>query len=160
MPYIMRYPRGIAAGSVNDDMILNVDFAPTYLEMAGLPLQAEMQGRSFVPLLQGETPADWRESMYYRYWMHRTHHNVYAHYGIRSSRHKLIYYYADPLGTTGSLDGIFTPEWELFDLETDPFELNNIVDDPANAELVQTLKDEMHELQAAVGDERYHLDRD
>ncbi len=160
MPYIMRYPRGIEAGSVNDDMVLNVDFAPTYLELAGLPAQEAMQGRSFAPLLQGETPADWRENMYYRYWMHRTHHNVYAHYGIRTRRHKLIYYYADPLGTLGSLDGVFTPEWELFDLEADPYELNNIVHDPANADLVAALKAELHQLQADVGDVRYHLDVD
>lgn len=160
MPYIMRFPRGIKAGSVNDDMVLNVDFAPTYLELAGLPPQAEMQGRSFAPLLRGETISDWRESMYYRYWMHRTHHNVYAHYGIRTRRHKLIYYYADPLDTTGSLAGTFSPEWELFDLATDPYELNNIVHDPANAELVAALKSELHQLQADVDDERYHLDVD
>ncbi|MXV92974.1 MAG: sulfatase [Chloroflexi bacterium] len=158
MPYIMRYPRGIAPGTVNDDMLLNVDFAPTYLELAGLPPQAAMQGRSFAPLLRGEAVSDWRESMYYRYWMHRAHHNVYAHYGIRTRRHKLIYYYADPLETAGSLPGTFTPEWELFDLEADPYELKNIVNDPANAELVAALKAELHQLQAAVGDERYRLD--
>ena len=160
MPYIMRYPRGIEAGGVNDDMVLNVDFAPTCLELAGLPAQDAMQGRSFAPQLNGDTPDDWRESMYYRYWMHRTHHNVYAHYGIRTRRHKLIYYYADPLGTMGSLDGKFTPEWELFDLEADPYELNNVVDAPENAGLVASLKAEMHQLQADVGDERYALDVD
>ena len=160
MPYIMRYPRGIEAGGVNDDMVLNVDFAPTYLELAGLPAQDAMQGRSFAPQLNGETPDDWRESMYYRYWMHRTHHNVYAHYGIRTRRHKLIYYYADPLGTMGSLDGNFTPEWELFDLEADPYELHNIVEAPENADLVAALKAEMRQLQADVGDERYALDVD
>ena len=160
MPYIMRYPRGIAPGGVNDDMILNVDFAPTYLELAGLPAQEAMQGRSFAPLLNDETPADWRDRMYYRYWMHKAHHNVYAHYGIRTLRHKLIYYYADALGTAGSIDETYEPEWELFDLATDPYELNNIVDDPANADLVAELKAELHRLQAEVGDERYHLDVD
>ena len=160
MPYIMRYPNGIEAGSSNDDMILNVDFAPTYLELAGLPIPASVQGRSFTPQLSGETPADWRDAMYYRYWMHKAHHNVYAHYGIRNHRYKLIYYYADAMGTAGSIEGTYAPEWEMFDLEVDPCELNNVVDDPAYVELVVELKAEMHRLQAEVGDERYHLDVD
>ena len=141
-------------------MILNVDFGPTYLELAGLPVPEAMQGRSFAPLLRGETPPDWRESMYYRYWMHKAHHNVYAHYGIRTRRYKLIYYYADAMGVEGSIGERYEPEWELFDLDADPFELKNVVDDPANAELVVELKAEMHRLQAEVGDERYHLDVD
>ena len=160
MPYIMRYPRLIEAGTVNADMILNVDFAPTYLELADLPIPADVQGRSFAPQLAGERPDDWRQAMYYRYWMHKAHHNVYAHYGIRTHRHKLIYYYADAMGTEGSIDETYEPEWELFDLEADPFELNNIVGEPANADLVVELKAELHRLQAEVGDERYHLDRD
>ena len=160
MPYVMRYPRGIAAGSVNRDMILNVDFAPTYLELAGLPVPDHFQGRSFAPLLRGETPDDWRVAMYYRYWMHKTHHNVYAHYGIRSDRYKLIYYYADALGQAGTIDETYPPEWELFDLEMDPYELNNVVDDPAYAERVIELKAQLHRLQAEVGDERHHLDVD
>ena len=160
MPYIMRYPEGIAAGSVNRDMILNVDFAPTCLELAGLPAPAHYQGRSFAPLLRGERPDDWRESMYYRYWMHKTHHNVYAHYGIRTGRYKLIYYYADALGQAGAIDETYAPEWELFDLERDPCELNNVIDDPAYSERVIELKAELYRLQAEVGDERYHLDVD
>ncbi|MCB0109782.1 MAG: sulfatase, partial [Caldilineaceae bacterium] len=84
MPFIIRFPQEIAAGTINDDMILNVDFAPLFLDLAGVPIPAEMQGRSFRPLLQGTTPTDWREAMYYRYWMHKAHHNVYAHYGIRT----------------------------------------------------------------------------
>ncbi|MCY4064318.1 MAG: sulfatase [Chloroflexi bacterium] len=160
MPYIMRYPGAIEAGGVNEDMILNVDFGPTYLELAGLPAQEAMQGRSFAGQLSGESSDDWRGSMYYRYWMHKTHHNVYAHYGIRTHRYKLIYYYADAMGTEGSIDETYEPEWELFDLEIDPFELNNVVDEPAYADLVVELKAEMHRLQAEVGDERYHLDVD
>ena len=160
MPYVMRYPRGIAAGGVNRDMILNVDFAPTYLELAGLPIPDHYQGRSFAPLLRGETPEDWQVAMYYRYWMHKTHHNVYAHYGIRSDRYKLIYYYADALGQAGTIDETYPPEWELFDLEMDPYELNNVVDNPAYAERVIELKAQLHRLQTEVGDERYHLDVD
>ena len=160
MPYIMRYPKGIAAGSVNGDMILNVDFAPTFLELAGLPAPDHVQGRSFAPLLKNETPEDWREAMYYRYWMHKAQHSVYAHYGIRTHRYKLIYYYADALGQAGAIDETYTPEWELFDLERDPHELNNVIHDPAYAERVIGLKAELHRLQTEVGDERYPLDVD
>jgi arylsulfatase A-like enzyme len=160
MPYIMRYPKQIEAGTVCDDMVLNVDFAPTYLELAGLDAPDHYQGASFAPLLNGEKPDDWQTSMYYRYWMHKTHHNVYAHYGIRTMRYKLIYYYADALGQLGSIDETYEPEWELFDLETDPYEMNNVFHDPAYADLVVQLKAEMHQMQAELGDTRYHLDVD
>ncbi|MBN2309529.1 MAG: sulfatase [Candidatus Hydrogenedentes bacterium] len=160
MPFIVRYPKEIAPGSVNDDMVLNVDFAPLFLDLAGVSVPETFQGRSIRPLLQGATPADWRQAMYYRYWMHKEHHNVYAHYGIRTRRHKLIYYYADALGQPGAIGETYDPEWELFDLETDPYELRSIYGDPANAPLVRELKDEMHRLQAEVGDERYVKDTD
>jgi arylsulfatase A-like enzyme len=160
MPLIMRYPKEIAPGSVNDDMVLNLDFPELFLDLAGVDIPDDMQGRSFRPLLQGETPDDWRDAMYYRYWMHKAHHNVYAHYGVRTKRYKLIYYYADALGQAGAIDETYEPEWELFDLEADPYELNNVVDDPAYAETVRELKDLMHRLQAEVGDERYDKDRD
>ena len=160
MPFIVRYPKEIAAGSVNDDMILNVDFAPLFLELAGVAVPPDMQGRSFQPLLHGDTPDDWRTAMYYRYWMHKEHHNVYAHYGIRTLQHKLIYYYADALGQLGAIDETYEPEWELFDLAQDRYELHNVYDDPAHADTVRQLKDELHRLQAAVGDERYPKDVD
>ena len=118
------------------------------------------QGHSFRPLLDGETPSDWQTSMYYRYWMHKTHHNVYAHYGVRTERYKLIYYYSDALGQLGAIDETYEPEWELFDLETDPYEMNNIVDDPKYADIVIELKAELHRLQADLQDERYPLDKD
>lgn len=158
MPYIMRYPKGIDAGTVCDDMILNVDFASTYLEMATVDVPEHYQGSSFKPLLEGETPDDWQTSMYYRYWMHKAHHNVYAHYGIRTMRYKLIYYYSDALGQAGAIDETYEPEWELFDLENDPYELNNVVDHPDYADIVTELKTELHRLQANVEDTPYHLD--
>lgn len=159
MPLIVRYPREIAAGSVNQELILNIDFAPLFLELAGLPVPDAMQGRSIRPLLQGQMPADWRQAMYYRYWMHKAHHNVYAHYGLRTRQYKLIYYYADALGTAGSLDESYEPEWELFDLAQDPHELNNVVNDPAYGEIVVQLKAQLHQMQADVGDTRYPADR-
>ncbi len=160
MPFILRYPRKVAAGTTNDDMVLNVDFAPLFLDLAGVEVPADMQGRSFLPLLQGETPSDWREAMYYRYWMHKAHHNVYAHYGIRTLQHKLIYYYADALEQAGSIDETYEPEWELFDLAQDPYELHNVYGDPDYAATAAALKAELHQLQSALGDERYAKDVD
>ena len=172
MPLIMRYPKEVAPGSVNDDIVLNVDFPALFLDLAGVPVPTEMQGRSLRPLLQNSTPPDWRQGMYYRYWMNAAHHNVGAHYGIRTHKHKLIYYYYDGCGQPGTDDGLFAgdgpvssleglePEWELFDLEKDPQELNNVVKDPAYAGVFRELKDELHRLQAEVGDARHHTDTD
>jgi arylsulfatase A-like enzyme len=159
MPFIVRYPREIEPGNICQDMILNADFAPLFLDLAEVDIPDDMQGRSFRQILQGNTPDDWRTSMYYRYWMHKAHHNVYAHYGIRNMDYKLIYYYSDALGQPGAVDETYEPEWELFDLKKDPYEMNSVYKDPAYADIVKKLKDEMHQLQAEVGDERYEKDR-
>jgi arylsulfatase A-like enzyme len=161
MPFVLRYPREVKPGSVNDDIVTNVDFAPLFLDLAGAAIPAEFQGRSFRPLLQGRTPADWPDAMYYRYWMHGSKdHNVAAHYGIRTKTHKLIYYYADPLGQPGATGERCEPEWELFDLEADPRELRNVIREPAYARIAFDLKRRLHELQQQVGDQRYVLDTD
>jgi arylsulfatase A-like enzyme len=152
MPFIVRYPREIPAGSTCDDIVSNVDFAPTFLDYAGVDIPEEMQGRSIRPLLCGETPDDWPTSLYYRYWMHLAHHYVYAHYGVRTERYKLIYYYAKALGTTGSIEDPKPPEWELFDLEVDPLEMNSVYDDPDYADTVATLKKELARLRDEVQD--------
>jgi len=96
--------------------------------------------------------------MYYRYWMHLTHDHVYAHYGVRTHQYKLIYYYADGLNQKGSVEDTKEPEWELFDLEKDPYELNSVYNDPEYADIVCELKDELYRLQAKVQDERYVKD--
>jgi arylsulfatase A-like enzyme len=153
MPFIIRYPREIAPGTVNADMVLNLDFPSTLLDYAGVPIPDDMQGTSIRPLLRGRTPGGWRTSMYYRYWMHKAHHNVYAHYGVRTLRYKLIYYYGEACGQEGAIDEPTEPEWELFDLDRDPCELNNLYRDPACADVVTELKSELHRLQAEVGDE-------
>ncbi len=160
MPYIMRYPREIKPGSVSDTMILNVDFAPTWLDYAGIEIPEEMQGYSFRSICSGIPPDNWRTSMYYRYWMHLAHHNVYAHYGIRTHDHKLIYYYADDLGQPFALKGTKEPAWELFDLQKDPREINNVYNDPEYSDILKSLKDELHIKQAEVKDERYYKDVD
>ena len=155
MPFVIRYPREIAPGTVNDDIILNVDFPLTWLDYAGIDAPDAMQGVSFRPLLNGVTPEGWQTSLYYRYWMHLAHHNVYAHYGVRTLRYKLIYYYADALGQPGAIDDPREPEWELFDLDNDPYELHNVYHNPAYVGVVCDLTAELYRLQASVGDEPY-----
>ena len=152
MPFLVRYPPEIAAGSVSKDMVLNVDFAETFLDYAGRPAPADMQGRSFRANLAGKTPADWRTAMYYRYWMHLAQHGVPAHYGIRTHKHKLIFYYGLPLNMAGAVKRPTEPEWELFDLEKDPQEMKNVYADPAYAPVVKELKAELLRLKDAVGD--------
>ncbi|MBU0478348.1 sulfatase [bacterium] len=159
MPFILRYPKEVNPGTINDDIVVNVDFAPLFMDLAGIPIPDDFQGRSFCPLLYAEKLSDWRQAMYYRYWMHKdTSHNVYAHYGIRTKRHKLIYYYSDALGQPGAFDESYEPEWELFDLLEDPHELHNVYDDPRYANVAKELKLELHRLQKEVGDERYVKD--
>jgi arylsulfatase A-like enzyme len=153
MPFLIRYPGVLKAGTVNRDMVLNIDFAPTFLDFAGAKAPAEMQGRSFLPNLQGHTPKDWRKSMYYRYWMHNTaDHHVPAHYGLRTDRWKLIYYYGKPLGMTGAKPPDTEPDWELYDTKNDPREMHNLYRDPKYAGLIKKLKEELAAKQKEAGD--------
>ena len=117
MPFLVRWPAGVTPGTVARAMALNVDFAPTFLEAAGLPVPADMQGRSLMPVLRGRVPADWRTSMYYRYYHDPGDHNTRAHYGVRTATHKLISFWK-------------SGEWELFDLVNDPGELHNLYGQP------------------------------
>jgi arylsulfatase A-like enzyme len=154
MPFVVRYPAAIRSGSVSSDMILNVDFAPTFLDYAGVEVPERFQGTSFRRLLEGSAPEGWQQSMYYRYWMHRDRpHGVWAHYGVRTLRHKLIYYYGEALGQQGANHEPRPPYWELYDLEKDPLELENVYADPQYAQVVPGLKAELRRLQQKVGDE-------
>jgi len=153
MPFLVRYPRLIEPGSSSDAIVLNLDVAQTFLELAGVEPTAPMQGRSLVPLLRGETPADWRTSMYYRYWMHLDgSHGVWAHRGVRTRRHKLVHYYGDGLDQPGAGGDPRSEEWELFDLETDPFELHSLHDDPDHAGVLADLRSELSRLSDEAGD--------
>ncbi|HUT24505.1 MAG TPA: sulfatase [Sumerlaeia bacterium] len=152
MPFLVRYPREIEAGTVNKDIILNTDFAPTFLDYAGQATPSDMQGRSFRPALTGNRPPDWRASMYYRYWMHMAHHSNPAHYGVRTQRYKLIFFYGLPLDASGAEPEPTAPGMELYDLEKDPKELHNVYDDPAYADAVRELKEELLRLKAELGD--------
>jgi arylsulfatase A-like enzyme len=157
MPLLVRYPREVPAGAHCDELVLNVDFAQTILDYAGVPAHPRMQGESLQPVLRGEHPTDWRRSMYYRYWEHLSDpHQVVAHYGVRTASHKLVYYYGQACGAPGAVDEARPPEWELFDLLADPKELYSRYGDPEYAEVVAMLTAELDRLQAALGDTGLH----
>jgi arylsulfatase A-like enzyme len=141
MPLLVRYPKQIKPGSINNDIIMNLDFAPTFLDFAGVSIPADMQGRSIRTLLQGKTPKDWRKSMYYHYYEYPAVHSAKRHYGVRTQRYKLIHFYND------------IDQWELYDLQKDPDELNNIYDDPAYTDVVKKLKAELSRLREEFKDD-------
>lgn len=142
-PLIIRYPKLIKAGSVCNDMVMNIDYAPTFLELAGVQIPDDIQGESLVPVLKGKTPSDWRNAVYYRYYDFPDAHMVERHYGIRTERYKLIHYYY-------SMD-----QWELYDLKEDPIEVNNLIGNPKYKDLVVKLKKQLYELQAYYKDKPY-----
>ena len=137
-PLIVRWPGNVKPGSVNDDIVSNVDFAETFLDMAGVPIPGDMQGRSLVPILKGEKPADWRTSLYYHYYEYPAVHMVKKHEGVYDGRFKLIHYYDD------------IDEWELLDGQTDPLEMKNVYADPKYAADIQRLKKELERLKTEL----------
>ena len=152
VPLIVRWPRSVGPGTISDAMVNSVDLAPTLLDIAGAAVPESMQGRSLVPILEGSTPTNWRTATYYRYWMHMTHHDNPAHYGIRTRELKLVFFYGLPLDSPGALAEPTPPHWELYDLRTDPHEMRNVYADPAYAETRQRLEDELFRLKEEVGD--------
>jgi arylsulfatase A-like enzyme len=151
MPFVIRYPKEIPAGTRNKDIILNIDFASLIADYAGVEPPAKAQGRSFRSNLMGKTPMDWRKSMYYRYW---THHSIRpAHFGIRNERYKLIFLYGDRLGMTGSENTPTVPAWEFYDLQTDPHEDHNAYDDPKYKKIIKDMKQEMLNLRHQFKDD-------
>ncbi len=152
IPLVVRYPAKVAANSRNDDLVNNTDLAPTLLELAGVEVPSLMQGRSLMPLLEGNTPEDWRTSTYYRYWMNYAHHDVPAHYGIRTKEFKLIFFYGLPLDAPGAKTADTTPGWELYDLREDPLEARNVYGQAAYRETAEELKAELLRVKAAIGD--------
>ena len=141
MPFVIRYPESIEPGQRVKEMTLNVDFAPTLLEMAGVEIPKEMQGESFVPLINGQGSKQWRDAIYYHYYEYPKWHQVQPHYGIRTDRYKLIHFYYD------------IDVWELYDLQEDPNELSNLYEDPAQSALIASLKEELKRLQVQYGDD-------
>jgi len=134
-PFVMRWPGTIKPGSVNANIVSNLDFAPTFLEAANLAIPADVQGKSLTPILKGQTPADWRKSFYYHYYEFPGSHSVRRHYGVVTDRYKLVYFYEPGM-----------QYWELFDLKTDPQEMKSVYDLSDYATVQQQLKTELARL--------------
>ena len=156
MPFLARLPGQIEAGSVSSGMLLNIDFAPTFMDYAGVDAPDEVQGQSGRELLEGNSPEGWRTGLYYRYWMHTLGHRIIPHYGIRNDRYKLIYYYGVAPEDSGNPEIKIDAEWELYDLETDPREMNNVYGNPSFAEVQTAMLAELDRLQAQAQDQPRH----
>ena len=139
MPLIVKWPGVTEAGSRNTDLVQNLDYASTFLEMAGAKIPSDLQGKSLVPLLKGEGDGDFREAIYYHYYEYPSVHMVPRQYGIRTDRYKLIHYYQ-------------FDEWEMYDLQQDPDELTNIYE-TASPELVSTMKQRLEDLREHYDDD-------
>ena len=137
-PLVMRLPGGARGDIV--EMVQNIDYAPTFLELAGVAVPADMQGLSLLPLLKGGHPADWRRSLYYHFYEYPAEHMVKRHYGVRNDRWKLIHFYND------------IDQWELYDLQEDPHELRNLYGLPEYAVPRREMTEELVRLQTQYGD--------
>ncbi len=150
VPLLARGP-GIKANSTPAEFVANIDLAPTFLDLAGLPVPEFMQGRSLAPLLRGESPSDWRKTVYYCYYHSPGHHNTAAHYGVRTATHKLIYYWNKDA-------------YEMFDIVKDPMEQHNLLyslsdaELPENAAKFKELKEELVRLQKEYKDDGQYAD--
>jgi arylsulfatase A-like enzyme len=152
MPMVARLPGVIPAGTTSDNLYLNVDIAPTLLDIAGVATPDYMQGASFRDGLQVPGEEGGRDEIYYRYWLHMAHHYVPAHYGIRTKTHKLAFFYGLPLDASGSMPAPTQAYFELYDLAADPLEMNNVYPAAEYAEIREDLKRRLLELKEAVGD--------
>ena len=158
MPFLCRYPVEIEVGQVSDDICCNVDFAPTFLDFAGLKIPSYMQGKSLKPLLKGQVPENWSQVAYHRYWMHKDpDHNAYSHYGVRDQSYKLVYWYNEGFNLPGTNHGGEDREWELFDCKKDPMELFNEIDNPKYANVKKKMLELLNEKMAEIGDEPVHV---
>ena len=135
----MRWPGKTKPGSVNKDIVSNVDFAETFLDAAGVAIPTEMQGHSLVPLLGGKSTPDWRESFYYHYYEYPGPHSVRRHYGVVTDRYKLVHFYEPDMDY-----------WELFDLEKDPRELKSVYAERSYAEIRAKLEEELARLRVEL----------
>ena len=139
-PLVMQFPGHIAPGTRIEAPVQNVDYAPTFLDFAGLPDRGTIQGRSLREVIDGEPPADWREDIYYHYYEYPGFHSVRAHYGVRTDRYKLIRFYGD------------INQWEFYDLATDPKEMHNRIADPTVQPVVAALKTKLVDLRKKYND--------
>jgi arylsulfatase A-like enzyme len=134
-PLLVRWPGVTKPGSTNADLVSVIDFAGTLLEAAGAEAPKDMHGRSLVPVLKGQTPADWRKSFYYHYYEYPGPHSVHRHYGVVTDRYKLVHFYEPDMDY-----------WELFDRQTDPKELTSVFGKPDYADAQKDLETELARL--------------
>lgn len=139
-PLLIRWPNVISPSTTEEEMVQNLDFAQTFLEIAGLTPPGDMQGESFLPLLQNEREKWDRDAVYYHYYEYPGVHAVKRHYGIATQAYKLMHFYYD------------VDEWELYDRKKDPQELNNVYNDPAYADVVATMKQKLKEIRIKYKD--------
>jgi len=141
-PLLIRWKGHTEAGSVNKEIVSNLDFAETFLDVAGVDIPEKMQGESLKPLLKGKTPKDWRKEHYYHYYEFPGAHMVKRHYGIATDRYKLMHFYYD------------IDEWEMYDLENDPDELTNVYNDPDYVEIREELHVKLDNLMVKYDDSK------
>lgn len=139
-PLIMRLPKGFARRGDITEMVQNIDYGPTFLDIAGVETPSDMQGVSFLPLLKGEHPDNWRDALYYHFYEYPAEHSVRRHYGVRDDRYKLIHFYND------------IDEWELYDLQEDPTEMNNIYGKPGTEDVTASMMAKLKDLQEQYDD--------
>ena len=138
-PLVMSYPKEIKPGTKIDAMVQNIDFAPTFLDYAGVDIPKDIQGESFRKVVSGEN-SEWRDAIYYTYYEYPSIHMVKRHYGVRTDRYKLIHFYYD------------IDEWELYDLEKDPHEMKNVYGDPDYTDVQKTMHKRLTEMRKKYGD--------
>jgi arylsulfatase A-like enzyme len=138
-PLLVKWPGTAKPGLVNADLVSTLDFAPTFLAAAGVPVPKDVHGRDLSGVLRGETPKDWRSSFYYHYYEHPGEHFVRKHYGVVTQRYKLVHFYEPDVNL-----------WEMFDLKSDPKELTNVYDKPEHAAARKELHDELKRLRAEL----------
>lgn len=139
-PLVMHLPKGLNTRGDIDEMVQNIDYAPTFLDLAGVKVPADMQGVSMMPLLRGEHPKEWRPALYYHFHEYPAEHMVKRHYGVRSDRYKLIHFYND------------IDTWELYDLQTDPTEMHNLYGKPEMEKVTRELMMQLQDLQEQYDD--------
>ena len=134
MPFLVKYPKMVKAGTVNEDIITNIDFAPTFLDIANIKTKEKIQGVSFKSILKGKTPKKWQKGMYYHYYEFPYWHHVQPHYGIRTQKYTLAHFYYN------------IDVWELYDLQKDPKQMNNVINDPQYTNVIKDLKNQLKKL--------------
>jgi len=166
MPFLVQFPKALtsdnktseksSAGKVSDELFLNIDIAPTLLDLAGVKTPKAMQGQSFKAALSEPETTNGRDAIYYRYWLHMSHHTIPAHYGIRTKTHKLAFFYGLPLDGNGAMPAATPPYWELYDLANDPKEMTNLYPSKDSDLLKIQLKAQLTQLKKDIGDTDEH----